>query len=203
MNTSQATVCEPPACRTSGAQAGWSASSGAPLWSAGSKPADGGGTSSTSCLRTHHLAFILKLLKEKKNYLQVLGSFCFLKSREQRTSSSAVCVFPPHHLHLSADPALLATSIFSDGGYRKPDQTQPCWRSREEVWSSSVSAGAWRHGRSSAALLPWSNQQEGWWRSAGTEEQGWSLFDPGQRDHPGSHVSVCLVSIPSSVLQDS
>lgn len=65
MNTSQATVCEPPACRTSGAQAGWSAASGAPLRSAGSKPADGGGTSSTSCLWPHHLAFILKFLEIK------------------------------------------------------------------------------------------------------------------------------------------
>lgn len=35
--------------------------------------------------------------------------------------------------------------------------------------------------------------------AAGNQEQGWSLPDPRQRDHPGSHVSVCLVSILSDV----
>lgn len=80
MNTSQATVCDPPACRTSGAQAGWSAASGAPLRSAGSKPADGGGN---SCLWPHHLAFILKLLKK----IQLFAGFRILQLSEHRAEN--------------------------------------------------------------------------------------------------------------------
>lgn len=57
-----------------------------------------------------------------------------------------------------------------------------------------MSARLWCHGRSSSTVLPRSHQQEGVRGAAGSQEQGWSLPDPRQRDHPGSHVSVCLVS---------
>lgn len=76
-----------------------------------------------------------------------------------------------------------------------------CWAKQVDV--GRIRLHHWWHGRSSAALLPRRHQQESMWRSAGEEEQGWSLSDPRQRNHPGSHVSLCLVSILSLYLEDS
>ncbi len=73
------------------------------------------------------------------------------------------------------------------------------WESRRSG-GGCLSVAVSHHGSSSASVLPRRHQQEGVWGSAGEEEQGWSLPDPGQRDHPGSHVSVCLVSTLHSVL---
>lgn len=59
------------------------------------------------------------------------------------------------------------------------------------------------HGGSSASVLSRRHDEAGVWKPFGKEEQGWSLPDPRQRDHPGSLVFVCLVSTLHSVFERS
>lgn len=75
------------------------------------------------------------------------------------------------------------------GLFVKAEAPAPC------RWMSAYRPAApIRHGSGSAGVLPRRHNQEGVWGGSGEEEQGRSVPDPRERDHPGSAVSLRLVS---------